>query len=127
MMRRRIAQTLCLFLLPVLLLSACWEDPPKEPPSIQPLEEDSEETVAEDLLLPETFSLPYAPEQTLDPITCTDGMQQVVASLLCEGLFRLGPDFEPEPWLCQSYTYDPAAYTYVFTLRGGVTFRTAPR
>lgn len=122
MMRRRIAQTLCLFLLPVLLLSACWEDPPKEPPSIQPLEEDSEETVAEDLLLPETFSLPYAPEQTLDPITCTDGMQQVVASLLCEGLFRLGPDFEPEPWLCQSYTYDPAAYTYVFTLRGGVTF-----
>ena len=49
-------------------------------------------------------------------------MQQVVASLLCEGLFRLGPDFEPEPWLCKSYTYDPVSYTYVFTLYHGITF-----
>lgn len=122
MMKRRIAQALCLLLLPVFLLSACWQEAPKESSSIQPPEEETEETGTEDLLLPETFSLPYAPEQTLDPITCADGMQQVVASLLCEGLFRLGLDFEPEPWLCQSYTYDPSTYTYVFTLRSGVTF-----
>lgn len=121
-MKRHFFRALCLALAPMLLLSACWQEPPEESSSIVPQNEEETEDTSEDLLLPEAFSLPYAPEQTLDPITCTDGMQQVVASLLCEGLFRLGPDFEPEPWLCASYTYDAATYTYVFTLRSGVTF-----
>ena len=63
--------------------------------SLLPQEEEPSDTGS--LSLPEQFSLAYAPGESLDPITCADGMQQVVASLLCEGLFRLGPDFEPEP------------------------------
>ncbi|RAZ93269.1 peptide ABC transporter substrate-binding protein, partial [Klebsiella oxytoca] len=72
------------------------------------------------VILPEQFSLPYAPEQTLDPITCADGMQQVISSLLCESLFRLGPDFQPQAWLCERYTCEGNKYT--LTLRDGVTF-----
>ena len=122
-MRLRPFKALCAALLPALLLSACWQDlPASENPSLPIAEETEDPQAAEDRTLPERFALPYAPDQTLDPVTCTDGMQQVVASLLCEGLFRLGPDFEPEPWLCASYTYDAASYTYVLTLRGGVTF-----
>ena len=122
-MKLRFLKALCAALLPALLLSACWQDlPASENPSLPIAEETEDPQSAEDRTLPERFALPYAPDQTLDPVTCTDGMQQVVASLLCEGLFRLGPDFEPEPWLCASYTYDAASYTYVFTLRSGVTF-----
>ena len=122
-MKLRPFKALCAALLPALLLSACWQDlPASENPSLPIAEETEDPQSAEARTLPERFALPYAPDQTLDPVTCTDGMQQVVASLLCEGLFRLGPDFEPEPWLCASYTYDAASYTYVFTLRSGVTF-----
>ncbi len=46
----------------------------------------------------------------------------MVGSLLYEGLFRLDEQLQPQPCLCQSYTYDPAALTYTFTLRSGVTF-----
>ena len=111
-------------ILPFLLLSllcGCWQDIPEEEPSL-PIPEEEPETGSASQTLPEHFALPYDPDQTLDPVTCPDGMQQTAASLLCEGLFRLGPDFTPEPWLCESYTYDAAAYTYVFTLRSGVVF-----
>ena len=118
-MRHRLLRAICIALLP-LLLSACWQDAPPVESSLLPQEEEPSDTGS--LSLPEQFSLAYAPGESLDPITCADGMQQVVASLLCEGLFRLGPDFEPEPWLCKSYTYDPVSYTYVFTLYHGITF-----
>ena len=122
-MKLRFLKALCAALLPALLLSACWQDlPASEDPSLPIAEETEDPETAEDRTLPEQFALPYAPDQTLDPVTCADGMQQVVASLLCEGLFRLGADFAPEPWLCTNYTYDAASYTYVFTLRSGVTF-----
>ena len=122
-MKRRLLNILCL-LLPVLLLTGCWQEEPPLPGDGELLQTDQQETVSTGsrAILPELFSLPYAPELTLDPITCSDGMQQVVVSLICEGLFRLGTALEPEPCLCQSYTYDDISYTYVFTLRNGVTF-----
>ena len=97
-MTRRLFQALCAFLVPALLLSGCWQEAPPEELSLQP-EEEEEEVQPTGTVLPEVFSLPYAPGLTLDPVTCPDGMQQVVSSLLCEGLFRLGPDLEPAPWL----------------------------
>lgn len=118
-MKQRFCMLLCLlFLLP---LTGCWqEELPDE--QLFPAEDLTEEAPSSNAILPELLSLPYAPKLTLDPITCSDGMQQVVASLICEGLFRLGPDLEPVPCLCERYTYDAAAFTYVFTLRGGVCF-----
>lgn len=115
---------LLLLLLPLSALTGCLQEDPAGEDGMTPpeqlenlLPESREETGP---VLPEQFSLPYAAGQTLDPITCGDGMQQVVASLLFEGLFRLGPDFEPQPCLCESYTQEGTRY--VFTLRQGITF-----
>ena len=113
-MKRRLLNMICFLLLPALLLTGCWQEEP-------PISEDAElpqgsqlvpESSGSRVILPELFSLPYAPDLTLDPVTCIDGMQQVISSLLCESLFRLGPDFEPEPYLCKAYTYDNRTECY---------------
>lgn len=104
----------------VSLLTGCWADPPMDSMGL-PIQEETEEP-EEAVALPTAFTLPYAPDQTLDPVTCPDGIQQVVGSLLYEGLFRLDRQLEPQSWLCQSYSYDPATFTYTFTLRSGVIF-----
>lgn len=122
-MKQHLWKLLPLLLLP-LLLTGCWQDEPplsEENDLLQPIEE-LLETPGSKVILPDIFSLPYAPDQTLDPISCADGMQQVLSSLICEGLFRLNANLEPIPTLCQSYTYDAATLTYVFTLRSGITF-----
>lgn len=122
-MKKHFLKLLCL-LLPVLVLTGCWQEEPPEDTGLihsgQELPEEPEESPSP--LLPERFSLPYAPDQSLDPLTCPDGMQQTAASLLYEGLFRLGPALEPEPVLCESFTYDPERYACVLTLRSGVLF-----
>ncbi len=84
----------------------------------------SEETPAEEEHsgLPAVFALPYLEGQPLNPLTCPDGVQQMVASLLYEGLFRLDQTFTPQPLLCASYTYDSETLTYKLTLRDGVVF-----
>ena len=112
-------------LLPALVLTGCWQEelPAGGGSPIQPSQElEKEPEDAPSPPLPERFSLPYAADQTLDPITCPDGMQQAAASLLYEGLFRLGPTLEPEPALCESCAYDPERYAYTLTLRQGVLF-----
>ena len=84
----------------------------------------SEETPAEEEHsgLPAVFALPYLEGQPLNPLTCPDGVQQTVASLLYEGLFRLDQTFTPQPLLCASCTYDLETLTYKLTLRDGVVF-----
>ena len=79
----------------------------------------SEETPVEEEHsgLPAVFALPYLEGQPLNPLTCPDGVQQTVASLLYEGLFRLDQTFTPQPLLCASYTYDSETLTYKLTLR----------
>lgn len=105
------------------LLAGCWqEELPEEPEDVLPPFEEEEPGEAAGPILPERFALPYTPGGTLDPITCADGMQQVAASLLYEGLFRLDSAFEPHPCLCLSYTHDEAASRYTFTLRSDAQF-----
>jgi hypothetical protein len=123
-MKRQLSRILSL-LLPVILLTGCWRQDTILEEGEQSELLTSEEQQPEEFTgfsLPERFALPYGPDRTLDPITCPDGMQQVVSSLLCEGLFRLGPDFEPEPWLCADWTYDETTLTYMLTLRPGTVF-----
>ena len=91
-MKKRLIAIICA-LACVGLQSGCWQAEPLEeesPELLQPSEVQEDDD--KHSLLPEQLSLPYAPDQSLDPVTCPDGMQQVVSSLLCEGLFRLGPD-----------------------------------
>ncbi len=122
-MKKHLFTLLCAAL-PLVLLTGCWQEelPEEDLTPMPPVVEEEHPPETPRVVLPETFALPYAPSQTLDPVECADGMQQVVASLLYEGLFRLDSAMEPQPSLCASYTYDPAAHRYVFTLREGVTF-----
>ena len=102
------------------LLTGCAQIDEAEEP-LFPAEEEPvpEETSA---ALPSVFSLPYLAGQPLNPLTCPDGMQQTVASLLYEGLFHLDAQLEPQPLLCTSYTYDPETLTYTLTLRQDAVF-----
>ena len=114
---------LCTALVLTLTLSGCWQDVEEPDTSQTLLEELGDQTEQESpAALPTSFSLPYLSGQTLDPVTCPDGMQQVVGGLLYEGLFQLDTALEPQESLCSGYTYDPATFTYVFTLRTGVLF-----
>jgi len=111
-------------LLLALLLTGCWqEEPPEEPEGMLPPAEELEPAAEEKgPVLPERFALPYMPGRSLDPIDCADGVQQVAASLLYEGLFRLDGSFEPQLCLCLSYTRSDDASRYTFTLRPDVLF-----
>ena len=68
------------------------------------------------------FALPYLGGETLDPITCADGVQLTLSSLLYEPLYRLTPQFEVENVLAQSESYDAESFTYTIRLRSGVQF-----
>lgn len=106
------------------LLTGCLpEEPPEEPDGMLLPPFGAEEPPEEKgPVLPASFALPFMPGRSLDPVDCADGMQQVVSSLLYEGLFRLDKSFEPQPCLCISYTHDESASRYTFTLRPGVQF-----
>lgn len=112
---------ICL-VLSVLLLTGCWQDEDPAEELILPGEEDLTTDEESTPVLPEAFALPYDAAETLDPITCDDGMQQTAGSLLYEGLFALDAQHMPQEVLCTGYTYDAATYTYTFQLRSGVTF-----
>lgn len=116
------ARALLCLTLSALFLSGCWQMDLDEDVNLLPPEEILEAEPMPAVQLPQVFALPYAPGRSLDPIECPDGAQQTAASLLCQGLFRLNGAFEPEYALCESYTYDPDSYTYVFTLREGAVF-----
>ena len=122
--RRVSFRTLAACLLCALLLTGCVPEEPEEPDDLAEPPPPVEETGAspETRQLPAVFSLPWSSELTLDPITCPDGMQEVVASLLCEGLFRLNTTLEPVTCLCDSYACDASGKSYTIVLKSGVTF-----
>ncbi len=106
-----------------LSLTACWEaEPPQEPQDFWQLEPVAAEPAPERSAKADRFTLPYLSSQTMDPIACSDGVQQVVGSLLYEGLFSLDESFAPQSRLCASYSRSSNGLTYTFSLRGGVTF-----
>ena len=117
---KRITAWAAVLTLTLSLLTGCAQIDEVEEP-LFPAEEEPvpEETAA---ALPTAFSLPYLAGQPLNPLTCPDGMQQTVASLLYEGLFHLDTQLEPQPLLCASYTYDPEALTCTLTLRQDAVF-----
>ena len=113
-MRHRILNILLAGALPLLLLTGCLqggEAVPQEESQLIQADETLQSSTGNRLILPELFSLPYAPDLTLDPITCADGMQQVVSSLICESLFRLGPDHTDPPY--EGAEFFVPAYTLI--------------
>lgn len=122
-MNQHIKQYWIALLLPVFLLTGCWQDTPSSE-ALQPEMPNASQTPdsSEMSSLPSSFSLPYFAGQTLDPITCPDGDQQTVSALLYEGLFELDDTLSPQKKLCASSNYDAATLTWTFALRDGVVF-----
>lgn len=118
-MKRLLSLALALAL--CLSLAGCLEPESEEPVDFWEIDETTDAATAEE---PEStvFTLPYLSSQSLNPITCSDGVQQIAASLLYEGLFALDGQFAAQNALCASYTRSGNGLTYTFTLRDGVTF-----
>ena len=105
-----------------LTLSACWESNASETTDFWATEPDNTAVEPEVPNKATVFTLPYLNSQTLDPVACSDGVQQVVGSLLYEGLFTLDERFTPQKTLCASYSCSSNGLTYTFTLRDDAVF-----
>ena len=132
---KRYARRFLPFLLALsMLLSGCMEDGEEleriDGSLLSPEEQEarpSEPTTpakseTQPVNLPSRFSLPYESDQPMDPYTCPDGAQQVIASLLFEGLFRLDEQMEPENCLCDRYTCNENFTSYTFNIRWEAAF-----
>lgn len=106
----------------LLLLPSCTAADPLLEEEVDYFAETPVEKEEQPTLSVSAFSLPVCEGATLDPLLCSDGVQQDLTALLYEGLFALSPDFRVENRLCSSYTYDAETHTYLFTLRKGVLF-----
>lgn len=60
-----------------------------------------------------------APVQ-FNPLAPGQGAEQLTMSLVYDGLFTLGPDFEPVPRIAESWEVSDDATTYTFHLREGL-------
>lgn len=119
-MKRLLAAALLLAL--CLSLTACWEAETTEAPDFWEVEQEEPLPGTVEPEKVTEFTLPYLNAQTLDPVACSDGVQQVVGSLLYEGLFALDEQFAPQPVLCTSYDTSSNGLTYTFRMRENVTF-----
>ena len=119
---------LAVFLLAVLLLSGCAAQPEPEPEEDWNLyqqeqpQEPAEQPEQPETVYPAAFSLAYHRGQTLDPVTCAGGIQEDVAALLYEPLFRLDGAFQPEPVLCESWEWDASGTVCTLTVRAEAHF-----
>jgi len=118
--------------LALALLTACaapeeeepevdWEAYQQESPAESGVQEPEEPE------LPAAFSLAYHKGNTLDPITCGEGIQQDVSALIYEPLFRLNEKFEAVPFLCESYAWNDTGLICTIQIREGVTFQDGSR
>ena len=63
-----------------------------------------------------SFSMPYNDSYGWDPYACTGMENRAVMQLIYEGLFNMNNEFDPEPWLCKSYTVSDDGLVYTLDL-----------
>lgn len=68
------------------------------------------------------FTLPYHSGETWDPITCRDGVQLTLSSLVYETMYVLDETFTAHPLLVERAEYDAEEFTYTFYVRDGIRF-----
>ncbi len=123
-MKKYICILLCLAMLASVLAGcAADDDPSVYVPTGDALarEDEVEETVPEAESLQE-FSMAYYPQQSLNPITCTDYTNRALMPLIYQGLFVINRDFEASPVLCKSYTVSEDLLAYEFEIDPLATF-----
>lgn len=62
------------------------------------------------------MSLPYYPNESLNPYQCNNYVNRALFGLVYQGLFAVDADYEPHPVLCQSYKLSRDMRTYTFYL-----------
>ena len=112
---------LCVLLALLVLLTGCVIDPEptaeQEPQQTEPTAEtEPVQSVSQ------TFGLAYVREYGFNPYDCVCLTNRPVISLVYEGLFVLGSNFQPEPVLCDKFSGSEDGKTYLFTLREGAAF-----
>lgn len=122
-MKRHLALLLSIMML-CSTLSGCtnWDDTAVENP-FRELSEYYRSENEDVTLMPVTaFTLPYFSGETLDPLTCPDGVHLTLGALLYEGLYRLDTQFTPYNALAQSAAYDSAQHAYTIRLKPDARF-----
>ncbi|MBR3705269.1 MAG: ABC transporter substrate-binding protein [Oscillospiraceae bacterium] len=115
---------LLLTLLVCLMLCGCGAEDPGElsDPGWEEYQQGEVVPDKEVITYPEEFALAYHKDHTLDPITCGEGIQQDVSSLLYEPLYRLDERFEPTGVLCTGAQWDESGLVCTLNIRQGVLF-----
>lgn len=101
-----------------LLLSGCAN-------SVVPIEEQQSFPLPElpvEILGTLDFTLPIYPEESLHPTLVRNETNQVLASLLYEGLFSITPDYEIVPQLVADYWHSDGATQWTFVLKEDIFF-----
>ena len=108
----------------LLLLSGCAAEEPDDmsAPGWEEYQQQEKPQEEPELVLPSEFALAYHKDHTLDPLTCGEGIQQDVASLLYEPLFRLDETFHPIGVLCEDAQWDESGLVCTLMLRSDVSF-----
>ena len=123
-MKRRIFSLLLAALMMLAILSGCanWDEETYSNDPLGELSKYYQTDIEEEIPALTSFSLPYRSGESLDPITCSDGIQLTLSTLLYEPLYRLTPQFTVENVLAQSESYDAVTFTYTIRLRSDVRF-----
>lgn len=126
-MSRRISALLLALSLTLGLLTGCGKNASApvgqgnsfgtEPSAPEPSVQESVPDSAEELPSTGSFAMPFNASFGWDPYTCTGMENRAVMQLIYEGLFTMNSAFDPEPWLCESYTVSEDGLVYVLTLR----------
>lgn len=75
-----------------------------------------------DPVLEQELTLVYYPERSMNPLVCTDYTNQVLLSLMYQGLFAVGPNYQAVPMLCGSYSVNEEMTSYTFYVAENATF-----
>ncbi len=62
----------------------------------------------------QSLTLTYYPDDTLNPLYCTEYTNRTIGSLLYQGLFSLDREYQIQPVLCKSYRISEDMKTYIF-------------